>query len=151
GWNSVQSVTKFQDEIGGALTGGDPGQRLIEPDGDGASYSTEIPEAFAPRADERFFVPLYHIFGSEELSVYTPALAQRAPLPYIALNEADAAALDAGEGSFVNVEIDGKEVPLPIRVRPELPPGVAGLPAGLRGMAWIGMPAWGRLRKGGEG
>jgi NADH-quinone oxidoreductase subunit G len=31
GWNSVQSVTKYQNEAGGALSGGDPGVRLIEP------------------------------------------------------------------------------------------------------------------------
>jgi NADH-quinone oxidoreductase subunit G len=150
GWNSVQSVTKFQDEIGGSLAGGDPGQRLIETEGDGAAYDTDIPEAFRPRADERYFVPLYHIFGSEELSVYTPAVAQRAPLPYVALNEADAAALDAGQGSFLDVELNGQSVRLPIRIRPELPEGVAGLPVGLRGAPWLPLPGWGRLRKGTE-
>ncbi len=31
GWNSVQSLNKFQSEVGGPLRGGDPGQRLIEP------------------------------------------------------------------------------------------------------------------------
>jgi NADH-quinone oxidoreductase subunit G len=31
GWNSVQSVTKYQREIGGPLNGGDPGVRLFEP------------------------------------------------------------------------------------------------------------------------
>jgi NADH-quinone oxidoreductase subunit G len=31
GWNSVQSVTKFQNEAGGTLRGGNPGVRLIEP------------------------------------------------------------------------------------------------------------------------
>ena len=31
GWNSVQGLTKFQEEVGGALRGGDPGVRLIEP------------------------------------------------------------------------------------------------------------------------
>ena len=33
GWNSVQAVNKFQDEVGGPLRGGDPGRRLIEPGG----------------------------------------------------------------------------------------------------------------------
>ena len=31
GWNSVQALNKFQDEVGGPLRGGDPGERLIEP------------------------------------------------------------------------------------------------------------------------
>ncbi len=29
-WNSVQSLNKFQHEVGGALRGGDPGRLLIE-------------------------------------------------------------------------------------------------------------------------
>ena len=32
GWNSVQALNKFQQEIGGLLRGGDPGERLIEPE-----------------------------------------------------------------------------------------------------------------------
>jgi NADH-quinone oxidoreductase subunit G len=32
GWNSVQALNKFQQEIGGPLRGGDPGVRLIEPE-----------------------------------------------------------------------------------------------------------------------
>ena len=32
GWNSIQSLNKFQAEVGGPLRGGDPGKRLIEPD-----------------------------------------------------------------------------------------------------------------------
>ena len=31
GWNSIQALNKFQDEVGGPLSGGDPGERLIEP------------------------------------------------------------------------------------------------------------------------
>ena len=31
GWNSVQALNKYQQEVGGALKGGDPGKRLIEP------------------------------------------------------------------------------------------------------------------------
>ena len=31
GWNSVQALNKFQEEVGGPLRGGDPGRRLIEP------------------------------------------------------------------------------------------------------------------------
>ena len=33
GWNSVQSLNKFQEEVGGPLRGGNPGRRLIEPPG----------------------------------------------------------------------------------------------------------------------
>lgn len=35
GWNSVQALNKFQQEIGGPLRGGDPGVRLISPSENG--------------------------------------------------------------------------------------------------------------------
>jgi NADH-quinone oxidoreductase subunit G len=44
GWNSVQALNKFQHEIGGELRGGDPGFRLIEPTGRGASKFLVYPE-----------------------------------------------------------------------------------------------------------
>ncbi len=38
GWNSVQALNKFQQEIGGPLRGGDPGKRLIEPAANGQAH-----------------------------------------------------------------------------------------------------------------
>ena len=35
-------------------------------------------------------VPLYHVFGSEELSALAPGIARLSPAPYLALNPADA-------------------------------------------------------------
>ena len=37
GWNSVQALTRFQEEVNGPLRGGDPGRRLIEPSERGTS------------------------------------------------------------------------------------------------------------------
>ncbi len=73
GWNSVQSLNKFQQEIGGPLQGGDPGKRLIEPEQD------KKPTYFSalPAAGEQAFVPEHHIFGSEELSAYAAAIRER--------------------------------------------------------------------------
>ena len=80
GWNSVQAVNKFQDEVGGPLRGGDPGRRLIEPSaGTPPPYFDRVPPAFEPHADEWLSVPLHHIFGSEELSVLAPGIAERMP------------------------------------------------------------------------
>ncbi|HEY9528416.1 MAG TPA: NADH-quinone oxidoreductase subunit NuoG, partial [Anaerolineales bacterium] len=69
GWNSVQSVNKYQKEIGGPLRGDDPGLRLIEPSVPAlAKYFTDLPEIFIPLQDQLWLVSLHHIFGSEELS-----------------------------------------------------------------------------------
>ncbi len=76
-WNSVRAVNKFQDEVGGPLRGGDPGVRLIEPaSGAAPHYFDGVPEAFAKRDGEWLIVPLYEIFGSEELSRLAPAVAR---------------------------------------------------------------------------
>ena len=37
GWNSVQSVTKFQEEVNGPYRDGNPGYRLVEPAEAGAN------------------------------------------------------------------------------------------------------------------
>ena len=47
GWNSIQATNKYQSEIGGALRGGDPGIRLVEPARAPHSQdSPSVPQAF---------------------------------------------------------------------------------------------------------
>ncbi len=70
GWNSDQSLNKFQSEVGGQLVGGDPGVRLVEaPSRSAGTYFAAIPAAPAARDGLLLLVPRYHVFGSEELSV----------------------------------------------------------------------------------
>jgi NADH-quinone oxidoreductase subunit G len=138
-WNSIQSVNKFQSEIAGPLRGGNPGVRLIEPTGGEAPARPAVPPAFEPRAGEWLVVPLWHTFGSEEFSRDAPAVAQLAPEPYLALAPADAA------GFGERVEVLGQKVPL--RILPDLPRGVAGIPAGVPPFEGIVMPTWSEVAK----
>jgi NADH-quinone oxidoreductase subunit G len=149
GWNSIQSTNKFQSEVGGPLTGGDPGVRLIEPAQDGGtSYFRDVPAAFAPRQGSWLLVPIYHIFGSEELSALAPGVAERSPSPYLALNADDALALGIGPDDRAEVRLNGVSYRLSVRVDPTLPKGVAGLPVGLPGLEGFGPPAWGTVTRG---
>jgi NADH-quinone oxidoreductase subunit G len=149
GWNSIQSTNKFQSEVGGPLTGGDPGVRLIEPAQDGGTpYFRDVPAAFAPRQGSWLLVPIYHIFGSEELSALAPGVAERSPSPYLALNADDALALGIGPDDRAEVRLNGVAYRLPVRVDPTLPKGVAGLPVGLPGLEGFGPPAWGTVTRG---
>jgi NADH-quinone oxidoreductase subunit G len=134
GWNSIQSLNKFQAEIAGPLRGGDPGCRLIEPtQAEKIAYFEEIPPAFERRHDEWLALPVYHIFGSEELSVLTPGVAERAPQPYVALNPKDAARLGVGDGQAVALDETSAVHRLPVKLVASLPVGTAGVPAGLPG------------------
>jgi NADH-quinone oxidoreductase subunit G len=146
GWNSVQALNKFQSEVGGPLAGGDPGVRLIEPaEGAKAAWFTDVPPPFTPRAEEFLVIPLYHIFGSEELSILAPAIAERAPKPYLALNPADAQRLGVTAGDEVRVQVAEKECRLPVTISAELPQRTTGLPVGLPGLTGISLPMWGKL------
>jgi NADH-quinone oxidoreductase subunit G len=77
GWNSVSALNKFQQEVGGPLTGGDPGKRLIEPKPGGKpGYFTGVPSKALPGQEQT--PPQYDIFKSEELSAQSPAIIERA-------------------------------------------------------------------------
>lgn len=140
GWNSVQSINKYQAEVGGPLQGGDPGKRLFpeNPVAENA-FLNNIPPAFKPSPGEWLLVPLSHIFGSEELSIYTAGIAERSPRPYIAINKHDAANLNISESDIIQVQIKDEHYELPAKIIEVLPDGLAGLPfniPGLSGIAW---------------
>jgi NADH-quinone oxidoreductase subunit G len=105
GWNSVQALNKYQEEIGGHLKDGDTGIRLIDPRTLPSSlpsregqvpplpskeragvrgetvteihYFQHIPDADLSKEGEKPDLPSYRIFGSEELSAYSPAIVAR--------------------------------------------------------------------------
>jgi NADH-quinone oxidoreductase subunit G len=72
----------------------------------------------------------------------SPAVGERVPLPYIALNEADAATASLAEGSWVEVPFNGDIHRLPVRLQAGLPEGIAGLPKGLAATAGLSFPFW---------
>ncbi|PSR52589.1 NADH-quinone oxidoreductase subunit G [Adhaeribacter arboris] len=148
GWNSMQSVNKYQDEVGGHLRYGDPGIRLIEPKPETTPhYFTAVPEDFQPLSDHLFMVPLYHIFGSEELSILSPGIAQRAPNPYVALSPADAMDLGLQEGDSLSFTLDRQNYQLPVKLNNILTRGTAGLPKGLPGVPFTDLPTWAIILK----
>ena len=125
--------------MAGPLRGGNPGRRLIEPgSAGGPSTSTEIPEAFERRDGYLLVVPGYHAFGSEELSMLSPAIAELAPKPYIAVNPEDAARLIVGENELVDVALSTTSHYLPVRIAPDGSPRLGRGPDGAAGspMEW---------------
>ncbi|MCG6974520.1 MAG: NADH-quinone oxidoreductase subunit NuoG [Desulfobacterales bacterium] len=139
GWNSEQSLNKFQSEIGGPLRGGDPGRRLIEPPAsDDIRYFAMPEQEILPGADEYLLVPIHHIFGSEELSMASPGVARQAPQPYLALRPEDA---PVGDGEQVRLLVSGKSLVLPLKLLPGMPERTAGLPDGLPGVPKMVLPA----------
>jgi NADH-quinone oxidoreductase subunit G len=134
GWNSNgQSIAKFQEEVGGALRGGDPGIRLFESaHRAAAAWFTEMPRAGAAEPGVWLTVPLHHVFGSEALSARAEPVAERSPAPYVALNPEDLARL--GNADSVEIDWHGFRKVLPVLADDTLVTGTIGVPVGLPGM-----------------
>ena len=146
GWNSIQAVNKFQSEVGGPLRGGDPGVRLVEPSLESKwQYFSTIPAPSEARSGEWLLVPIFHIFGSEELSRRAQGIAQLLPRPYIALNQMAASLLGVKAGELIKVTVDGTQVDFEVALRADLPGGVAGFPVGLSSLDGVVLPAFCKL------
>ncbi len=146
GWNSVQSVNKYQEEVGAGLRGGDPGLRLLEPPATTtAEYFSGVPEAFKQSAGHLLIVALHHIFGSDQLSAQSKSVVQRVPKPYVMISISDAKNLNVQEGGLLNFEVEKQAYSLPVQISAEMPIGVAGIPYGLTSRSEL--PAWGVLKK----
>ena len=106
--------------------------RLVEANANaGIAYYSNIPAAFHPSAREWLVIPIFHIFGSEELSRHAAAVAELAPKPYVAINPIDAVALGVTEGDSLNLCWNEETAMLPVILRSDLPRGIAGVPSGV--------------------
>jgi NADH-quinone oxidoreductase subunit G len=142
-WNSIQAVNTYQKEVGGPLRGGDAGVRILEPAAtNGQPYFNVIPSAFQPRDGEWLLLPMYHIFGSDELSLSAPGIAELRAKPHVAV-KAD----EFTENQEVEISYSGNTFRLPVRIRPDIPPGVALLSVGMAPLAGITKPAWGTIAR----
>src|SRR3546814_1771580 len=134
GWNSVQSINKYQIETGGPLHGGDPGKRLIPINGynpiptsnetagnTGAPFFAEQPEPFQPRAGCIYLIPWQYIFGTDELSMQTPGIAERSPSPHITLAAEDPHPLGLTEGAMLAFQYKGQEYSMPLQTSEHCP------------------------------
>ncbi len=142
-WNSIQATNTYQTEPGGPLRGGDAGVRILDPaPANGQRYFSAIPSPFEPREGEWLLVPMYHLFGSDELSRSAAGIAQLVTKPHVSMN-----AGDLTEGEEVEVNCAGGIFRLPVHIRPDLPRGVAALSAGVPPLAGITLPAWGKIAR----
>lgn len=149
GWNSAQSITRFQEEVNGPLEGGDPGIRLIEPDPDSRIPYYGVSDDLHASGGQFTAVGRQHTFGSEELSNISPPIRQLIPAPYVLLHPLDAARLGLSAGDFAEVSVSAAA---PLRVRvvfgPAIARGVIALPQGLPEMPYIALPAAAVVRAG---
>lgn len=129
GWNSNQAVNQngqkqdcFQNQgktLGVRLLEAQPSNRPLE--------TLTPPQAFARQDKNWLLVPIYRIFGSEELSVQAPAIAALTGDAFILLHPEDAARLSVGPGDGVTVD---NRLSFPLQLDNSLVQGCAGYAAG---------------------
>jgi NADH-quinone oxidoreductase subunit G len=143
GWNSNQAANFYMDEPDGSLKGGDPGVLLINrKDSDKAQdYFAPGKEIRNPEKGEWLVVPVYKVFGSEELSALSPAVAKRIPEMFLAMNAEDSERAGLKPDARVLLNINSQELICKLVTDNSLPERVAGLSVGLPGMDYFDLPA----------
>jgi NADH-quinone oxidoreductase subunit G len=129
GWNSNQSLFKFESSVGGPLKQASHGERLLDNSKAGKAW---YPAQLAKVAGQGFALfPLYHLFGSEELTARSAAIGAKATGAYVALNPADAIKLGLTATDGVQVQHNGA---VPVLLRESILPGTVGVSVGLNGL-----------------
>jgi NADH-quinone oxidoreductase subunit G len=142
GWNSMQAVNTYQDEVGGPLRDEMPGIRLLEPVATKApSWFTTIPRAFQPTSHQWLLLPLSSVFGSDELSNRSPAIAERIAQPFLSLHPSDGARLSLEDHSTIDLMLQGTTCRVVVHLDPSTPVGTAGLSLVPETFV-VRMPAW---------
>ncbi len=129
GWNSMNSVTKFQIEVNGPLHGGNPGKRLT-PQSRITNDESRIGEQVELDDGEVWLTPRPYIFGSEELSRSSESIAELAPPVEIRMSRKTASALGLSDGQAVQFDCAGRAVRIDVRLDDGIANGVATVPAG---------------------
>jgi NADH-quinone oxidoreductase subunit G len=138
----------YLDEPDASMKGGDPGIRLTEPkEGIKNIYFKQGPKILDLEKDELQIVPVYQIFGSEELSSVSPSVLRRIPEPFVLMNENDAELIKTTEGDYVQLVTLKIQLKLKVKIEYSLTRGLAGLSVNLPGMPFIDLPCRGKFHK----
>jgi NADH-quinone oxidoreductase subunit G len=155
GWNSGQSLHKFQEESG-ALRSGPVGARLFgNAAGAKLAWPAEPPEpeAVSESVSESastngalLLLPQQHVFGSEELSARAAAVAELIQAASLCVNAADAGRLGLHQDMPASLSIGTETLRLNVNIVAGLCVGTATVSAGWPQTAWLCGPVRATLR-----
>ncbi len=147
GWNSGNSINKFQIEVGGPLHGGNSGKRLTPVEGhESKAESRGMQQPIGPEAGEFWVIPRPKIFGSEELSRRAQGIQEIIPPTEAQLCTSLMEKLGLSDGQNVEIEVNGASYTLPVRIDDSIADGVVCVPMGYDETRGITAPAVGRLK-----
>jgi NADH-quinone oxidoreductase subunit G len=125
GWNSNQAISKFQQEINGELRQGCKGVHLLARDRRAPASESLTPDTNVPARPEVYFIE--HLFGGEEVSATSPAIAARAVGPYVCVSAADAQRLGLRQHGSARIEAGSQHAEVGVLIRKRIAPGCVGL------------------------
>ncbi|MEM1189306.1 MAG: NADH-quinone oxidoreductase subunit NuoG [Pseudomonadota bacterium] len=145
GWNSNQSLHRFQAEVGGPIRGGSAGIRLL-PD-EAAAPRPATGTGAAPEEERGGFqlVPRWRIFGSGELSALSPGIDELVESGFVELDAQAAAELGVGPGDGLVIGDD--LATLRVKINNEMAAGCVGFSVGLDGCENLAAPCRVSLRR----
>ncbi len=153
GWNSIQAINKYQIEIGGDLRKEIPQLCILrnKKSGNliGEYYKMDLSDSKhqldKPKGEWKV-LPLYNIFGSDELSVVEGGIKELVPLPYIAVNLESAKKMGWDESTLIKPAGDEITNGIQLRFLNGIPEDCVGIPVGLEQMLFVELEAWQNLR-----
>ena len=139
GWNSNQSIHKFQVEPGGPLVDGTAGIRLLDPAArvTESNQQTEFPSQFVASSDQWLLIPTYRVFGSDEMSAHTPAFETLIDAPFVMLTTAVATHLRVSAGDFLTVGLPDHDCCMQVKIDDTVPSGCVAYSVGVPGAHWL--------------
>jgi NADH-quinone oxidoreductase subunit G len=136
GWNSNQSVQKFQHEVDGPLRGEPSGVRLF----DRAANNTggDAPLTETQKSEQSLepnnwqLVAVHCLHGSEELSVLSEEVAELSGDAFIALDKATADQLEVLAGDGLIIANSTGELSLEVKIAARMAANCVGFSAGFK-------------------
>jgi NADH-quinone oxidoreductase subunit G len=114
GWNSNQSIHKFQSEVGGEDKFGNAGCLVFDNGLTRTPYSKSI-------ESRSKLIAKHHVFGSEALSCHAPEIASMMPLPYLMMNTTTANQLQVKSDSGLRCQIGDVEIQFSVLLDDDIP------------------------------
>ena len=130
GWNSNQSVQKFQSKVDGPSKNSSPGVKVLTSSGLGCEKLDLKNKSNGASDDAWQLVPIHSIHGSEELSSRTDEIMELAGDPLIVLSESGARKLGVQETDGLSVSNGTDKFSLGIKIIGRMADGCAGYSIG---------------------
>lgn len=125
-WNSNQAISKFQEEVNGELKQGCKGVHLLTRDSAPASYCAV--NSVPSQGISVYFIE--HLFGGEEISALSPAIAERSVPPYVCIGNELAQTLGVEQHGLLSVVTAKQNVELPVLIRNRIATECVGIYCG---------------------